>query len=109
MYVLRVITRAACDLLDGIVILLKRSVYKEYVPKSDDHLSKSLAYRVGHSLDERRRGGKGKNKYAETFVRGEASIRQTWRKISGNLSMALLALCAAICFVLIYVLIVYGK
>lgn len=113
MYVLRVITRAACDLLDGAVILLKRSIYKEYVPKSDDHLSKSVAYRVGHRLDEtrgkHRRGAKGKEKYAETFVRAEASVKHTWRKISGNLSMALLTLCAAICFVLIYVLIVYGK
>lgn len=108
----RVITRALGDALDACVVLLRKTVYREYVQKSDDHLSKSAAYRIGHRMDvravRRHKEKKGGEKYAEMLVRTEASAKRTWRMLSSNLSMALLALCAAICFVLLYVLIVHG-
>ncbi len=112
MTAVRVVTRALGDALDACVVLLRKTVYKEYVQKSDDHLSKSAAYRIGHRMDvravRRHKEKKGGEKYAETLVRAEASVKRTWRMLSSNLAMALLALCAAICFVLLYVLIVHG-
>ena len=101
------LSHVVCDAADAVVLILRRTFYRESVTRSDDHYSRSLAYRSGAMLDRAAAAihhpRKGET-FAEEFVRVDETVSNTTRRITGNLSFALLMLSAALCLAFIYLL-----
>jgi len=106
-----ILSRLLCDLPDAAVLLVGTTVYRPSEEPSDDKIYSALTYRMGKRLDDLAiltgREKKGEREYAHIFYRTVATLRKTTRSITGNLSFALLMLCAAICLVFIYVIILH--
>lgn len=106
-----IISRAVCDLVDAFVLLLRKTVYRESPPQTDDKYANSLSYRFGSHADNIAvRHGKEKpteHRYARLFYRLRKTFLNTTHQLTGNLSFALLALCAAACLVFIYILLIH--
>ena len=102
---------ALSDLPEALILLLKRTIFKERVERSDDAVSSSLAYKAGHDIDrlaiKRHKEQPGGERYAELLVRAGETIKRTTDRITANLSLALLAMIAGLAFVLIYLLFFY--
>lgn len=101
-------SRVFCDLTDGTVLLLRKTVYKESPAQEEDKTHRTLAYKLGKNVDHAaiRHGKeqKGGRHYADLFVRIKTTLSETTRRITGNLSFALLMLFFAICAIFAYLL-----
>lgn len=106
-----ILSRAVCDLVDAIVLLLRKTIYRESPPQTEDKYASSLPYRFGSHADNIAvRHGKEKpaeHRYARLFYRLRKTFIDTTHRLTGNLSFALLALCAAACIVFIYILFIH--
>lgn len=107
-----ILGRLLCDLPDALVLLLAKSVYHPAPESSDDKVYTSMAYRLGKDIDilairqgKELRGGRH---YAHLVYRSLETIKKTTDRITGNLSFALLMLCAAICIVFIYMIVLHN-
>ena len=101
-------SHALSDSLDGAVLLLSRTVFRQSPEPVEDKVAETLSYRLGAGADraaallgKEKQGGR---RYARLFYRLRQSFRSAWRQISGNLSFALLMLVLAICAVFVYIL-----
>ena len=69
-------------------------------------------YRLGKNLDilaiRRGKEQQGGRHYAHLAYRSLETIEKTTGRITGNLSFALLMLCAAICVVFIYMIVLHN-
>lgn len=106
-----ILSRAVCDLVDAIVLLLRKTVYRESPPQTDDKYANSLSYRFGSHADNIAvRHGKenpAEHRYARLSYRLRKTFIDTTHRLTGNLSFALLALCAAACLVFAYILLIH--
>ena len=107
-----ILGRLICDLPDALVLLMGKFVYHPAPERSDDKVYTSMAYRLGKDLDilairqgKEQRGGRH---YAHLAYRSLETIKKTTNRITGNLSFALLMLCAAICIVFIYMIVLHN-
>lgn len=104
-------SRAVSDLLDAGILGVRKTVLKDSPLPDEDKSHKAFAYRVGIRADRTaiRHGREeaGGHRYAELFSRAAKTLRDTGRRITGNLSFALLMLCAAICIVFLYLFFVH--
>lgn len=111
MRIFGIISHIFADSLDAILLLLRKTLYRES-PQPTEAASASLVYRVGDRIDRAKvRRGKeaaGEHRYARLSYQGLQTLRATSRRISGNLSFALLMLCLAVCFVFLYVISYHG-
>ena len=98
---------ALLDLPDAAVYVLHRSFYRDSRIPTEEKALKSLPYRIGERVDRwrirRGREAEGERHYAQLSYRVWRTLRSTTRRITGNLSFALLMLCAAVSLLLIYV------
>ena len=102
-----ILSRIFVDSTDALTLLLRKTVYRESrIPT--ENAAESLTYRLGERVDraKARHGTEeaGGHRYARLFYRAWHTMRATSRRISGNLSFALLMLCVAVCFVFAYVI-----
>lgn len=107
-----ILGRVFCDLPDALVLLLAKTVYRPTPESSDDKVYASMAYRLGKDIDilaiHQGKEQKGGRHYAHLVYRSLETIRKTTARITGNLSFALLMLCAAICVVFIYMIVLHN-
>ena len=107
-----ILGRVFCDLPDALVLLLAKTVYRPTPESSDDKVYASMAYRLGKDIDilaiHQGKEQQGGRHYAHLVYRSLETIRKTTARITGNLSFALLMLCAAICVVFIYMILLYN-
>lgn len=106
-----ILSHGLSDLLDVLLLLLRKTVYRERALPIEDKAHASLAYRLGSLVDrrEKRRGKETKNahRYAEGVYRAGKTLRETSHRLTGNMSFALLMLVAAVSFVFVYMLILH--
>lgn len=107
-----ILSRAVCDLPDAIVLLLGKTLYRPSKEHHDDKVTDSFSYRLGHDIDiiaikSGKEPANGKY-YAHLFYRSLDTLKKTTVRITGNLSFALLMLCAAICLVFIYMIVLHN-
>ena len=107
-----ILGRVFCDLPDALVLLLAKTVYHPTPESSDDKVYASMAYRLGKDIDilaiHQGKEQEGGRHYAHLVYRSLETIRKTTARITGNLSFALLMLCAAICVVFIYMILLHN-
>lgn len=107
-----ILGRIFCDLPDALVLLLAKSVFHPTPEASDDKVYTSIAYRLGKDIDilaiHRGKEQQGGRHYAHLVYRSLETLRKTTARITGNLSFALLMLCAAICVVFIYMIVLHN-
>ena len=107
-----ILGRIFCDLPDALVLLLAKSVFHPTPETSDDKVYTSIAYRLGKDIDilaiHRGKEQQGGRHYAHLVYRSLETLRKTTARITGNLSFALLMLCAAICVVFIYMIVLHN-
>ena len=107
-----ILGRVFCDLPDALVLLLAKTVYHPTPEGSDDKVYASMAYRLGKDIDilaiHQGKEQQGGRHYAHLVYRSLETIRKTTARITGNLSFALLMLCAAICVVFIYMILLHN-
>ena len=96
----------------ALVLLLAKTVYRPTPESSDDKVYASMAYRLGKDIDilaiHQGKEQEGGRHYAHLVYRSLETIRKTTARITGNLSFALLMLCAAICVVFIYMIVLHN-
>ena len=101
-----IVLHGASDLLDALVLLLRRTVYRDRAPEPEER--PSLAYRLGDAWDRIaiRRGKEPPNarEHAQKSDRTVRTLRTTSRRLMGNLSFAMLMMVLAICAIFLYVL-----
>lgn len=106
-----ILSRAISDLLDAVILLLRKTVYRESPLQLEDKLTQTFAYRVGNKADTVAvRHGKEKpeeHRYARLSYRLRKTFIDTTHRLTGNLSFALLMLCAAACAVFVYILLLH--
>lgn len=106
-----IISRGICDLTDALTLLLRKTLFRDSPVQDDNKTHASVPYKIGRHVDSAaiRRGTEqsGGHRYADLFVRIQKTVRSTTRKITGNLSFALLMLCAAICAIFIYLFLLH--
>jgi len=106
------VATAFAESIDALILLLSKSVYRELVPHEYNKYSKTIAYQLGHVMDEveeieeklHHKKHKEKESHAEHFVNIEETLKKTSRVIRGNLSFALLMLLIVLCIALYYML-----
>ena len=85
--------------LDGIIILLRKTVFKTFNYQFNDH---SLAYQIGQKIDKRKN-----NQYPEYAEKAEDFVREltiTKNKITTNFSFALIMVVLGLVIILLAVL-----
>ena len=97
-----------CNIPDGLVYLLRRTVFRSSPPTLHEHKHYALAHSFGAFIDKlraklRRPARKGES-YAELMTDAAVTISKTSREIEGNFSFALLMACLGICAALVYLL-----
>lgn len=104
-----ILGRLFCDLPDALVLLAAKTLYRPTQEQSDDKVYASMAYRLGKEVDllaiHRGKEPQGGRHYAHLVYRSLDTIKNTTARITGNLSFALLMLCAAICVVFLYMIV----
>ncbi len=103
-----VLAHAFSDSLDALVLLLRKTAYRDLTPEPEDEVRSSPSYRLGKQLDRIavNRGAEkaGENRYAREAYEKRREIRIKSRRITGNMSFALLMLVIAVSAVFVYVL-----
>ncbi len=102
------ITAFVCAIPDGIVYLLRKTVYKDSPFTPHEHKHFGFAHGLGHMIDRIREllhlpERKGKS-YAELMTDTASTISETTRGIESNFSFALLMACIGVCAAIIYLL-----
>lgn len=97
-----------CNLPDGLVYLLRKTIYKDSAFTPTAHRHFGLAHSFGSMIDNirkklRRPERKGES-YAELMTDAAVTISKTSKGIEGNFSFALLMACVGICAAIIYLL-----
>ena len=96
-----------CDIPDGLVYLLRRSIYTENSAPVNDKVASTWSYRLGEYFDRSavKHGAEaeGSHTYARALYRSIMTIQNTTERIFGGFSFAMLMLCIALCFIFIYV------
>ena len=96
-----------CGIPDGIVYLLRRTLYKNS-PLPQEHKHIAFLHGLGALLDSVRQRlrlpQRQRESYAELLTDAAVTITQTTRGIAGNFSFALLMACIGICAALVYLL-----
>lgn len=109
--VVGIVSRALCDLLDAVVLLLRKTVYRESPPQSEDKFTATISYRFGSAADRiavhRGKERPEEHRYAHLSYRLRKTFVDTTHRLTGNLSFALLMLCAAACLVFLYILLLH--
>ena len=104
----RLISHAFSDSLDACVLLLRRTVFRQSPERKENKVADTLSYRLGERVDAAAvrlgREQRGGNQYATLLYRARRSIGKTVRRITANLSFALLMLVVAVCFVFAFLL-----
>ena len=99
-----VIAHAFSDSLDALILLLRRTVYKDTADLPDP----GYAFRAGQRLDamlaHRGHSRKHSRKYAMLFPRIQKTLRKTHLDLSANLSFALIMFILATVMICLYVL-----
>ena len=94
------------------MLLAAKTVYRPTPESSDDKVYSSVAYRLGKNIDmlaiRRGKEQQGGRRYAHLVYRSLETLKKTTARITGNLSFALLMLCAAICVVFIYMIMLHN-
>ncbi len=97
---------------DGIVWLLRKTIYKDSPFTPHEHKKYGLAHSFGSLLDKlrgkRRPVRKGEKSYADLMTDAAVTISRTSKGIEGNFSFALLMACVGICAAIIYLLFIVG-
>ena len=97
---------------DGIVWLLRKTVYKDSPFTPHEHKKYGLAHSFGSMLDKlrskKRPVRKGEKSYAELMTDAAVTVSRTTKGIEGNFSFALLMACVGICAAIIYLLFIVG-
>ena len=95
------------DSLDALVLLLRKTAYRDLTPEPEDEVRSSPSYRLGKQLDRIavNHGAEkaGENRYAREAYEKRREIRIKSRRITGNMSFALLMLVIAVSAVFVYV------
>lgn len=100
-FVLSVICRAADDVTDACVLLLRKTVFRD--TKEAEVLHKHrFAYALGSVIDKLR--SDKEHTYAKKFSRTSETISQTTSRISGNFSFSLFMACLGICVILVFII-----
>ena len=103
-----ILMHALLDLPDAAVYVLHRTFYRDSRIPSEERAQESLPYRAGDRIDRwmhrHNAGTDDPHRYARLSYRTWRTLRATTRRITGNLSFALLMLCLALSIVLVYVL-----
>ena len=106
-----ILGRFFCDLPDALVLVTAKTLYRPAKEQSDDKVYSSLSYRLGKDIDlyaiRHGKEKKGDRRYAHLLYRSLDTLKKTTARITGNLSFALLMLCAAICMVFIYMILLH--
>ena len=107
-----ILSRGFCDLLDAIILLLRKTLYRTAPLPKQDKVTNSLAYRLGLDLDNFAvRHGKepdGERRYAHLAYRSLHTLYDTTSRITSNVSFALLMLCGATCLIFFYMIVLHG-
>ena len=102
-----IVSRGVGDLLDAGIFSLRKTAFRDSPPPSDERLAEHYSFRIGNRLDrlavKTGREQEGEHRYARRFVRVQATLRNTFRTIAGNLSFALLMLSFAIVLIFLYI------
>ena len=106
------INHAACDLVDALILLLRKTLFRESPVPVTDRVMGTLPYRLGNRVD-RLSEKKGKrtaspHRYARLYYRFTETLRHAVHNLSDTLSFALFAMCFAIAAILIYILVIHG-
>lgn len=100
-FVLCVICRAADDVTDACVLLLRKTVFRD--TKETEVIHKHcFAYALGSAFDKLR--SDEEHTYAKRFSRVFETISQTSSRIFSNFSFALLMACLGICVILMFII-----
>lgn len=100
-----IISRAFNDSLDFIVLVLRKTIYKDNkVPTTNDE-ENSLSYHIGNIVDKVKHNEK--HYYAKHTYDVNNTIIYTTHRMVDSLSFALLAMIATIVVVFVYVLIIH--
>ncbi len=103
-FVLSVICRAADDVTDAVVLLLRKTVFRDSREEKIVHKHR-IAYAVGSVVDKIK--AKKGHPNAKKFSSVTETVTRTSKRITGNFSFALLMACIGICSILLMLIFVY--
>ena len=105
------LTHALSDLVDALVLLIRRTLLKEQRPGTAAAAESALTYHLGEQMDHlmalRHREAPGERRYARLSYRLGRTLRQATHDLFDSVSFALFMLVLAICAILIYILVIY--
>ncbi|MBP3371616.1 MAG: NADH dehydrogenase, partial [Clostridia bacterium] len=97
-----------CNIPDGIVYLLRKTIYRDSPFTPHEHRHYALIHGFGALIDGTRRllglPPREDESYAELMTDAASTIAQTTRGIASNFSFALLMACIGICMAIVYLL-----
>ena len=106
-----ILTHALSDLVDALVLLIRRTLLKERRPGTAAAAESALTYHLGEQMDHlmalRHREAPGERRYARLSYRLGRTLRQATHDLFDSVSFALFMLVLAICAILIYILVIY--
>jgi len=102
------VTAFVCNIPDGLVYVLRKTVYRDSAFIPHEHKRFAFAHGAGVLLDDlRARRGKAPRKgksYAQLLTDAAATVAHTTRGIEGNFSFALVMAGIGVCAAIIYLL-----
>jgi len=96
---------------DGLVWLLRKTIYKDSPFTPHEHKKYGFAHSFGAMLDKlrsKKRPARKGESYAKLMTDAAVTISRTSKGIEGNFSFALLMACVGICAAIIYLLFIVG-
>ena len=103
-FILSVICRAADNVTDALVLLLRKTVFRDSREEKVVHKHR-IAYAVGSVVDKIK--AKKDHANAKKFSSVTETVTRTSKRITGNFSFALLMACIGICSILLMLIFVY--
>ena len=107
LHALEAVTHLFSDAVDLLLLLLRRTIYRDCPSENPDVYERTLAYRTGALLDRMRGRSRRRESYAERFLSAEKTLGDTTHRLTGSLSFALLMLCAGLTLAFLYLLFVW--
>ena len=109
---LAIMAHVLSDLVDAVIYLLRKTVFRPNPVPVADKAVNSLSYRTGAVIDRIRAAShkeeKGERKIAHRLYRITQTILHTTHNLTESLSFSLLALVVAIVLTLVYILVITG-
>lgn len=97
-----------CNIPDGIVYLLRKTIYRDSPFTPHEHKHFGFAHGIGNLIDNIRkrtkRSSESEKNYAELVTDTASTISDTTKGIESNFSFALLMACIGICAAILYLL-----